>query len=116
MREKLQALGQRWRWLGRVLRVQQRYSELNGNQLAAAISLAGFISLFPLLLVAIAVLGFFSHQSVDWRLTSSTVWGSPARRRRSFLASFGDGGDRLRPHPRPAQHLVGDALPRPVDA
>ncbi len=65
MREKLQALGQRWPWLGRVLRVQQRYSELNGNQLAAAISLAGFISLFPLLLVAIAVLGFFSHQSVD---------------------------------------------------
>ena len=65
MKEKLQALGRRWPWLGTVLRVQQRYSEVNGNHLAAAITLAGFISLFPLLLVAIAVLGFFSHQSVD---------------------------------------------------
>jgi membrane protein len=65
VKEKLHALGRRYPWLGRVLRVQERYSELNGNQLAGAITLAGFISLFPLLLVAIAVLGFFSHQSLD---------------------------------------------------
>jgi membrane protein len=65
VKEKLQALGRRYPWLGTVLRVQERYSELNGNHLASAITLAGFISLFPLLLVAIAVLGFFSHQSVD---------------------------------------------------
>ncbi|HEV3401068.1 MAG TPA: YhjD/YihY/BrkB family envelope integrity protein [Acidimicrobiales bacterium] len=65
MKEKLRALGRRYPWLGWVLRVQERYSELNGNHLASAITLAGFISLFPLLLVAIAVLGFFSHQSLD---------------------------------------------------
>jgi membrane protein len=65
VREKLHALGRRYPWLGTILRVQERYSELNGNHLAAAITLAGFISLFPLLLVAIAVLGFFSHQSVE---------------------------------------------------
>ncbi|HEX2023369.1 MAG TPA: YihY/virulence factor BrkB family protein [Acidimicrobiales bacterium] len=65
MKEKLHALGRRYPWLGRALRVQERYSELNGNHLASAITLAGFISLFPLLLVAIAVLGFFSHQSLD---------------------------------------------------
>lgn len=65
MKEKLQSLGRRYPWLGTILRVQDRYSELNGNHLASAITLAGFISLFPLLLVAIAVLGFFSHQSVN---------------------------------------------------
>jgi membrane protein len=65
VKEKLHALGRRYPWLGRALRVQERYSELNGNHLASAITLAGFISLFPLLLVAIAVLGFFSHQSLD---------------------------------------------------
>ena len=65
MKEKLRALGRRYPWLGTILRVQERYSELNGNHLASAITLAGFISLFPLLLVAIAVLGFFAHQSVD---------------------------------------------------
>jgi membrane protein len=65
VKEKLQALGRRYPWLGTILRVQERYSELSGNHLAGAITLAGFISLFPLLLVAIAVLGFFSHQSVS---------------------------------------------------
>ena len=65
MKEKLEALGRRYRWMGTALAVQGRYTELSGNHLAAAITLAGFISLFPLLLVAIAILGFFSHQSVD---------------------------------------------------
>jgi membrane protein len=65
MKERLERLGRRYPWFGTVLRVQERYTELNGNHMAAAITLAGFISLFPLLLVAIAILGFFSHQSVD---------------------------------------------------
>ena len=65
MKHRLEKLGERHRWLGIALRVQERYTELNGNHLASAITLAGFISLFPLLLVAMAVIGFFSHQSVD---------------------------------------------------
>jgi membrane protein len=65
MKRRLEKLGERYRWLGFALRVQERYRELNGNHLAAAVTLAGFISLFPLLLIGIAVLGFFSHQSVD---------------------------------------------------
>src|SRR5215210_1091638 len=65
MKEKLAALGRRYGWFGTALRVQERYGELNGNQLAAAITLAGFLSLFPLLLVGIAVLGFFSHHSAN---------------------------------------------------
>lgn len=63
MREKLQSLGERWKFLGTALRVQKRFSELNGGYLASAVTLAGFLSLFPLLLVAIAVLGFFSAGS-----------------------------------------------------
>ncbi|HEX2193120.1 MAG TPA: YihY/virulence factor BrkB family protein [Acidimicrobiales bacterium] len=65
MRERLDALGRRYAWFATALRVQERYSELNGNYLAAAITLAGFLALFPLLLVGIAVLGVFSHASTD---------------------------------------------------
>jgi len=46
-----------------VLAVQGRYGELNGNYLASAVTLSAFISLFPLLLVVVAVVGFFSAGS-----------------------------------------------------
>lgn len=58
MKEKLDGLGERWHWFGTVLRVQKRYRELNGNYLASAVTLSSFLSLFPLLLFAIAVIGF----------------------------------------------------------
>ncbi len=58
MKEKLDELGERWSWFGTILRVQKRYSELNGNYLASSVTLSSFLSLFPLLLFAIAVLGF----------------------------------------------------------
>lgn len=45
--------------------VAARFSELNGNNLAAAVSLAAFVSLFPLLLVGVAVLGFVAAGSAD---------------------------------------------------
>lgn len=66
MKERLNRLCERWRWFGRVLRVQNRYSELNGNYLAGSVTLAGFLSLFPLLLVGFAVLGFFAAGQVDF--------------------------------------------------
>jgi len=62
---KLERLCERWPGLGRVLRIQKRYSELHGNHLAAAVTLAAFLSLFPLLLVGFAVLGFISHGRLD---------------------------------------------------
>jgi membrane protein len=40
--------------------VQGRYKELNGRELALAITLSAFLSLLPLLLLGIAVFGFFS--------------------------------------------------------
>src|SRR5438270_12101201 len=42
------------------LAVQGRYKELNGRELALAITLSAFLSILPLLLVGIAVFGFFS--------------------------------------------------------
>jgi membrane protein len=48
-----------------VLRVQKRYGELNGNYMASAVTLSSFLSIFPLLLFAVAVLGFFAAGSPD---------------------------------------------------
>jgi membrane protein len=60
VKKKLDQLGERWKWFATVLRVQKRYGELNGNYLASAVTLSAFLSIFPLLLFAIAVLGFIS--------------------------------------------------------
>jgi membrane protein len=50
--------------------VQHRFSELRGNNLAAAVTFQAFVSLFPLLLVIVAVVGFVSATS------SSDIAGS----------------------------------------
>jgi membrane protein len=47
------------------IRVQRRYGELNGNYMASAVTLSSFLSIFPLLLFAVAVLGFFAAGSPD---------------------------------------------------
>lgn len=53
----------RWRPTRLGLEIQDRYSELHGGELASAITLSAFLSLLPLLLVGIAVFGFFSAAS-----------------------------------------------------
>jgi membrane protein len=63
VKQKLDQLGERWKWFGTVLAIQKRYSELNGNYLASSVTLSSFLSLFPLLLFAIAVLGFIAADS-----------------------------------------------------
>ena len=65
MRAKLDALGERWRWFGLVLAVQTRYGEVQANSLAASITLRAFLSIFPLLVVAIAIVGFISAGGID---------------------------------------------------
>jgi membrane protein len=45
--------------------VQDRYNELEGSMVAAAVTLSIFISLFPALLVGTAVLGFVAQGHVD---------------------------------------------------
>jgi membrane protein len=61
LRERLSL--RRWRPTRLALDIQDRYSELHGGEMASAITLSAFLSLLPLLLVGIAVLGFFSAAS-----------------------------------------------------
>jgi membrane protein len=64
-------LGDRYPVLRTAWQVQRRFGELQGSYLASAITLSSFLSLFPLLLVGIAVIGFFS--SGDPGLARDTV-------------------------------------------
>jgi membrane protein len=66
VKEKLDRLGERWQWFGTVLAVQKRYGELNGNYLASAVTLSSFLSIFPLLLFAIAIVGFVAANSTTF--------------------------------------------------
>ena len=65
MRARLEAWGRRWPWFGVVLDVQKRFGELQGGQIAAFVTLSFFLSLFPLLLMATAVLGFVASGNGD---------------------------------------------------
>ena len=65
MMEKLRAFGARWRWFGRMLDVHERVGEINGGFAASAITITIFLSIFPLLLVAIAVIGFLAASNDD---------------------------------------------------
>ena len=47
------------------LAAQQRFGEVNGGSLAAAVTLTSFLSLFPLVLVSIAVIGLFASTTAD---------------------------------------------------
>ena len=60
LKAKLLHLGERkgWGWLGRTLQVQRRYAEIQGNNVASAVTLQVFVALFPLFLVAAAIVGF----------------------------------------------------------
>ena len=61
----------RWPWLDLVLSVSERFGAIGGGPLSSSITLATFLSLFPLLLVAIAVIGFVS--SGDAGFTRSLI-------------------------------------------
>jgi membrane protein len=61
----------RWPWLDLVLSVQERFGAIGGGPLSSSITLATFVSLFPLLLVVIAVVGFLSAGRADF--TSSVI-------------------------------------------
>ena len=55
-------LTSRFRWADQALNVQKRFSAVQGGPLASYITLAAFLSLFPLLLLAIAVLGVVARK------------------------------------------------------
>jgi membrane protein len=59
--------------------VQARFGELNGGYLASAVTLAAFLSIFPLLLVAAAVVGFISSGHPDVTGKVLDAFAIPAR-------------------------------------
>jgi membrane protein len=65
MQRFLAPVADRWAWVGTALRVQERFGELHGGYLAAAVTLNAFLSLFPLILVGVAVIGWISSGSPD---------------------------------------------------
>jgi membrane protein len=75
-------LARRWRWLRTALDVQDRYGEVRGNYLAAAVALNVFVAIFPLLLVAIAIIGLITtndHAIAD-RIVSNAGMNSDQAR------------------------------------
>jgi len=71
--ERLKALGERWKWLGTLLEVNTRVGETNGSSVASAATVQFFVALFPLILVAIAALGFVT--SKDSSVTDDIIDG-----------------------------------------
>ena len=63
IRARAARLPKRWPWLRLLLDIKDRFDEVHGGYLASAITLSAFLSLFPLLLVATAVIGFVSAGS-----------------------------------------------------
>jgi membrane protein len=55
------ALQARWTWLRHVVAAWRRMQDNHGNQYAAAITYFSFLALFPLLLLAVSVMGFALH-------------------------------------------------------
>lgn len=61
----------RFGFVDTLLSVHERVGAVGGGAYSSALALAAFVSLFPLLLVLIAILGFFSANNVD--LAADTV-------------------------------------------
>src|SRR4051812_29839137 len=53
-------LPRRFRWARTMLRVLDRFDEVHGGYLASSVTLAAFTSMFPLLLVAVGIIGYLS--------------------------------------------------------
>ena len=56
--EKLDRFQRRWRWAGFPLAVVYKFADDQGSYLAALIAYYGFLSLFPLFLLLVTILGF----------------------------------------------------------
>ncbi len=61
----LSPLTSRFGWAREALAVQKRFSDVQGGPLASYITLAAFLSLFPLLLLAVAVVGLVASRRGD---------------------------------------------------
>lgn len=63
--------------IGAVLRVQDRFGEIQGDALASSIALQVFLSLIPILLVVIAVVGFVAGDDPTFTADVIDLFGIP---------------------------------------
>jgi len=63
--DALDRFQRRHRWVGLPLAVVYKYNDDQGNYLAALITFYGFLSVFPLLLLLVTVLGYALHGNAD---------------------------------------------------
>lgn len=77
--------------IGTALRVQDRYKADAGDQFAGAIGFFGFLSLFPLLILALSIVGFVFADASDARITE--VAGTIQRAIPGFAGVLGGGAD-----------------------
>ncbi|MFI6520011.1 YihY/virulence factor BrkB family protein [Spirillospora sp. NPDC050679] len=58
VKDTLRAARARWKWFDHLARAYERYQDRRGDRLAAALTSYGFLSFFPLLALAYALLGY----------------------------------------------------------
>jgi membrane protein len=77
---RIRAARKRWRWFDHAARAYSRYNEVQGGQLAAAITYYGFLSFFPLLALAFAVVGYISgaYPGAQDAVTQAVQGGFPS--------------------------------------
>jgi len=63
----LAAMRERYAWVDHLIRAKGHYDEVRGDRLAASVTYFGFLSLFPLLIVAYALLGYLVEFFPDIR-------------------------------------------------
>ena len=110
--EKLDGFQRRRRWAGFPLAVVYKFADDQGSYLAALIAYYGFLSLFPLLLLLVTILGFvlqndaqLQEQLLDSALAPVPGDREPVARQRAFAH-----GQRRRArvrHPAHALRLPG---------
>jgi membrane protein len=61
------AMRERYAWVDHLVRAKKHYDEVRGDRLAASVTYFGFLSLFPLLILAYAVLGYLVEFFPDIR-------------------------------------------------
>ena len=61
MQAKIAAGRQKWPWFDRVMRLNEHYGAVDGNLIAGGITYFGFLSFFPILALAFAVVGYISN-------------------------------------------------------
>jgi YihY family inner membrane protein len=95
---RVDAAQQRHRWSAFTVGVVKKYGDDRGGSLAALITYYGFLSVFPLLLVFVTVLGFvlegnrgLQHELIDSALADFPIIGAQLRRNVHALSGAGVG-------------------------